>query len=85
MLPAWGAFERYRVKNPILGMQAESRRTFLTCAARFCMTLSHLQPVKTKAAGDAGGATKLLSWSTLASACAAGTTATPRHQKRRSN
>ncbi|TWP47422.1 phage terminase small subunit P27 family [Lentzea tibetensis] len=50
------------VKNPVLGIQAEAERTFLTYAARFGMTPSDRQSVKAEVvADDKGGADRLLS------------------------
>lgn len=51
------------MKNPALQVQAEAERTFLQFAARFGMTPSDRQSIKTEVGGDgaAGGAERLLS------------------------
>lgn len=50
------------MKNPALQVQAESERTFLQFAARFGLTPSDRQGIKTEVAdGASGGAERLLS------------------------
>jgi phage terminase small subunit len=50
------------MKNPALQVQAEAERTFLQFAARFGLTPSDRQGIKTEVAdGATGGADRLLS------------------------
>jgi len=51
------------MKNPVLTVQSEAERTFLTCAARFGLTPSDRQSIKVEVGADhnAGGPDLLLS------------------------